>query len=210
MEQSLNEEKKYLRKRLLAQRAELSSALSVKWSQWAQMHFLGSQCYRASKKIALYAAKDREVDTRMIFDRAQAEKKIIAFPRIIGKGEMVFLKVESYEKMIPNQYGILEPRPDWEEIRIEELELILVPGVAFDRRGYRLGFGGGYYDRVLARLKPEVLSCGFAYSFQVLPSLPVDRHDQKVKRLITEQGFIRLSSNSETEEECGTGAGNKM
>jgi len=80
------------------------------------------------------------------------------------------------------------------------LDLIGVPGVGFDRRGYRLGFGGGYYDRVLAGLNSRTITVGFAYSFQVLESLPREPQDQMVKRILTEQGFIQLYNKSELME----------
>jgi len=191
---SLIAEKDLLRKRLLRERSELDASLACKWSEWAQMHFVGSEGFRCCRKIALYAGMDKEVDTRMVFEKARADGKICAFPRIIGKGRMVFLRVDDYEKMVRNRFGILEPEAGSEEIAVEELDLMIVPGVAFDRKGYRLGFGAGYYDRVLGRLKPEALRVGFAYQFQVLDRIPVAEHDQRVNRLVTEKGFIRLSS----------------
>lgn len=170
----------------------MSPSLAGKWSEWVQMHFLGSQCYLLSRRIALYAGIDHEVDTRMVFKRALREGKILAFPRIIDPGKMIFCKVDDYGKMRANQYGIPEPAPEDPEIAMEDLDLVVVPGVAFDRRGYRIGFGGGYYDRILAGLKSEAVTVGFAYAFQVLKALPQNERDQQVKRLVTEQGFIRL------------------
>ncbi len=193
MEADFKARKKDLRFELLKLRGEVAPALSRKWSEWAQMHLLGSLCYLSSLRIALYAAFNNEVDTRLVFERALQEGKIPAFPRVIGSGKMIFLKVDDYRKMRPNRFGILEPGPESEELALPELDLVVVPGVAFDRRGYRLGLGGGYYDRILPGLKPLAITVGFAYMFQVREALPADERDQSVKRLVTEQGFIKLS-----------------
>jgi 5-formyltetrahydrofolate cyclo-ligase len=178
---------------LLQQRQELNPDLAGKWSRWAQMHFLGSHGYLQSSRIALYAGIDREIGTQLIFERARAAKKTLFFPHITGPGEMVFLETDDCENMVPNRYGIPEPVLGSREIAVEDLDLVVVPGVAFDREGFRLGFGGGYYDRVLPRLRPEAISLGLAYTFQVVDKLPTRAHDRKVKRLVTEQGFLRLS-----------------
>jgi len=159
-----------------------------------QMHFLGAQCYLLAKRIALYASFDKEVDTRLVFERARREGKELYFPRITLPGEMVFKKVDKYEEMIPNRWGIPEPPVGAPEISLPELDLIVVPGVAFDRRGFRLGFGGGYYDRILSQLDSHTITVGFAYAFQVVERVPVDKNDQRVKRLVCETGFVRLFS----------------
>jgi len=187
-------EKKLLRKQLLEKRNSLSPALARKWSAWVQMHFLGAHCYLNATTIGLYASFDQEVDTRLVFQRARSEGKTLYFPRIIAPGEMVFLRVDYWEDMVPNKYGILEPKASAKEIDPSQLDVLIVPGVAFDRRGYRLGFGGGYYDRLLAKISSHTISVGFAYSFQVLDFIPVDEKDQKVARLVCENGFVPLTN----------------
>jgi len=194
MKSRIGVEKNQLRRQILAQRKNLDPALARKWSAWVQMHFLGAQCYLLARKIALYASFDKEVDTRLVFERARKEGKELYFPRITFPGQMVFKRVEKYEEMIPNRWGILEPKDSAPQILLEGLDLIVVPGVAFDRRGYRLGFGGGYYDRILSRLDSHTITVGFAYGFQIKERIPVDENDQRVKRLVCEAGFVSLFS----------------
>ncbi len=194
MKSRIGVEKNQLRRQILAQRKNLDPALARKWSAWVQMHFLGAQCYLLARKIALYASFDKEVDTRLVFERARKEGKELYFPRITSPGQMVFKRVEKYEEMIPNRWGILEPKDSAPQILLEGLDLIVVPGVAFDRRGYRLGFGGGYYDRILSRLDSHTITVGFAYGFQIKERIPVDENDQRVKRLVCEAGFVSLFS----------------
>ncbi len=165
---------------------------AAKLSEWAQRHFIGAYCWQGAKRVGLYAAFDNEVDTRLVFERGLAENKLMAFPRVTGVGEMVYLREDRWSDMEPNEWGILEPASSSERIPIEDLDLVAVPGVAFSRDGYRIGFGGGYYDRLLVALRPGTLSVGLAYSFQVLDRLPNEQHDRCVDRVVTEQGFVKM------------------
>lgn len=192
MKSELTAEKENLRKALIRERRGLEPALVKQWGEWVQKHFLGAQSYLAARSIGFYAAFDNEVDTRFVFERARKDGKISAFPRVRGRGEMVYLQEHNFEKMKPNQWGIPEPEPGSEVMAIEELDLVLVPGVAFDNTGRRIGHGGGYYDRLLSKIAPRTLTVGFAYRFQVLDSLPCDEHDRRVKRIVTEQGFLKM------------------
>jgi 5-formyltetrahydrofolate cyclo-ligase len=184
--------KNELRKRLLKDRLAMAPALVKQWSERVQAHFLGSQGYCDAGCIGFYAAFDNEVDTRTAFERARSDGKITAFPKVTGPGEMVYLEERLYEKMQPNQWGILEPADGRQQVAISDLDLVVVPGVGFDRSGLRLGFGGGFYDRLLERVKPETVTVGFGYSFQVLDKIPKAGHDRKVKRVVTEQGFLKM------------------
>jgi 5-formyltetrahydrofolate cyclo-ligase len=170
----------------------LCPELAGKWSEWAQRHLLGAFCFQQARTIGLYAAFDHEVDTRLVFEGGLKQGKTMAFPRVMGEGEMVYLRETNWQKMVENKWGILEPSPDSLQVAVSELELVVVPGVAFARNGCRLGFGGGYYDRLLSRLEPDALTVGLAYSFQVLDNLPCEASDQKVKRIVTEQGFLKM------------------
>jgi 5-formyltetrahydrofolate cyclo-ligase len=184
--------KEKVRKLLVGKRLQLEAALARQWSEWVQKHFLGSQCYTAARCIGFYAAFDNEVDTRLAFEQSLSDGKIPAFPKITHPGEMIFLREKNFAKMRPNQWGILEPVSDGAPMGVEELDLVVVPGVAFDKTGRRIGFGGGFYDRLLSRIEPRTMAVGFAYSFQVLEKLPAAEHDRRVSRIVTEQGFLKM------------------
>jgi len=110
-----------------------------------------------------------------------------------GQGEMKFYLVNDSREMAPNRFGIMEPLEQSEQVSLTDIDMFLVPGVAYDREGWRLGMGGGYYDRALSRMRPESISIGVGYFFQLADSLPHDAFDQKVGLIVTEEGFINPS-----------------
>ncbi|WP_456456017.1 5-formyltetrahydrofolate cyclo-ligase [Thermovibrio sp.] len=116
------------------------------------------------------------------------EGKVVAFPKVVGK-EIYPVKVSSLRELSPGKFGIKEP-PYTPENFLREIEVVITPGVAFDREGYRLGYGGGFYDRFFCRF-PVKLKVGVCYSFQLLNSLPREPFDVPVDLVITEKERIR-------------------
>jgi 5-formyltetrahydrofolate cyclo-ligase len=147
--------------------------------------------WRDSEHIALYLSVEREVDTLAIIQRGWELGKRIYLPKCHTKEkQLVFYHVESLDQLEVVYYGIPEPVPAYcEKLRLEEVELIIVPGLAFDQRGYRIGYGGGYYDRFLSKLTHQVDTFSLAFSFQVVKKqeLPNDSFDIPVDGIITEQ-----------------------
>ena len=112
----------------------------------------------------------------------------IAFPRVIKKDvPLDFHRVPDGEVLEPGSFGIPEPLAHWPRVTPG---LLLVPLLAFDRHGHRLGMGGGYYDRTLAAL--NIPAIGIAYAGQELPSLPAEPHDRSLDAILTEQGLRRF------------------
>ncbi|HVT54717.1 MAG TPA: 5-formyltetrahydrofolate cyclo-ligase [Xanthobacteraceae bacterium] len=113
----------------------------------------------------------------------------IALPRIIGRGNPLSMRAWKFgDPLLPGQWGIREPAPDAPEV---DPDILLVPFAAFDRRGYRVGYGAGYYDRTIAGLKAKkkVVTIGFGLEAQEVDACPVEAHDQKLDFLITEKGL---------------------
>jgi len=100
-----------------------------------------------------------------------------------------FYKVDDLSELSPGKFGIPEPSRDSTKIHVNDLNMIIVPGVAFDLWGRRLGYGKGYYDRTLIDINKESL-VGLAYGFQVLSCIPTELEDKGVGLLITEKGII--------------------
>ena len=94
--------------------------------------------------------------------------------------------------LFKSDFGILEPTEDNELIDINKIELILVPGLAFDKNGNRMGHGNGYYDRFLSSCSTSTIFIGIAYSFQVFNTIPFDKYDVKIHKLITEKFTINF------------------
>jgi len=133
------------------------------------------------------------VDTLPLLTRWVAEGRRAIFPRVEGE-EITLVEVRNLTDLCPGYRGLLEPRPGrGRAIPLEEVGVALVPGLAFDLEGNRLGQGGGHYDRVLARLSPASLTIGLAFEFQVLERLSVEIHDVPVDLIVTETRVIKAA-----------------
>jgi 5-formyltetrahydrofolate cyclo-ligase len=143
--------------------------------------------------VALYAAVPGEVPTGRIREAYLAAGVKICYPRVTGKGTIAFYPHREGDGWEQGPYGIPEP-PRRRGVRPHGtgFDLVVVPGVAFDRKGRRLGHGYGYYDRFLATLPDEAVRVGIAFLHQVVPEVPVDAWDVPVHTLVTEEGVIRV------------------
>ncbi len=182
---SLSTVKKNVRTQMLDKRSCLDESERIHKGAAAQALLLGLEQFRAARILALYAPTRHEIDTTVIHHAAMAAHKCLAYPRV-EQEQLRFFRVKSLAELVVGRFGILEPPPGSLEISPVELELLLVPGVAFDRRGFRLGYGRGFYDRFLAGSCFTGTKVGFAYDFQLLDCLPVERHDQPVDLLVTD------------------------
>ena len=142
------------------------------------------EVFRTSDMIYTYVSFGSEVSTREIMTWCLEEKKCLAAPRIEGK-EMKFYRVDSLTDLVPGIWGIPEPKAGAQEVK--EPGIMLVPGLAFDQNGYRLGYGGGYYDRYLAG-RPDLAenTIGIAYQVQRVDRVPREEYDLPVKRIVTD------------------------
>ncbi len=151
------------------------------------LKFLLSHRY---EKIAFYMAKGKEVSLSKAIGKSFEEGIKVYLPKTwLKERRLTFHRVYSFSDLVPGPFGLLEPNPRNEEVHGNALEVIVVPGLAFDVKGYRLGYGGGFYDRVLKATR--ALKVGVCYSFQLVESLPVEPHDVPVDIIITEDGIIQ-------------------
>ncbi|HKU53836.1 MAG TPA: 5-formyltetrahydrofolate cyclo-ligase [Rhizomicrobium sp.] len=135
-----------------------------------------------------YHALPDEADPALLLERLVELGCHIAYPRVAGKGRpLEFHRVPDGEVLAPGAFGIHEPLDSWPRVVPTHL---LVPLLAFDARGHRLGMGGGFYDRTLERL--TVPAIGIAYAGQEISSIPAEPHDRTLDAILTEQGFRRL------------------
>ncbi|MFQ5881627.1 MAG: 5-formyltetrahydrofolate cyclo-ligase [Candidatus Methylomirabilales bacterium] len=146
-----------------------------------------------ARRVLFYAARGSEVETLPLIERwIQGGRKPI-LPRVEGEA-MALVEVEDLTDLVPGYRGLLEPRPDrGREVHWEKVEVALVPGLAFDLQGNRLGQGGGHYDRALARTGARSLKIGLAFDFQVVERLPADAHDVPVDLIVTETRAIEAA-----------------
>ena len=154
--------------------------------------FLSSITYRYAKVLLLYAPMEGEIDIYPIVRQALSDGKTVAFPRCSSRDcTMEYHIVTSTEALTPGAYGIMEPAEDAPVCRIGEdaadlHPVCIVPGLVFDRAGYRVGYGKGYYDRYLCTF-PGV-RVGMVYADFILPQIPRGRFDLAVDVLVKEKG----------------------
>jgi 5-formyltetrahydrofolate cyclo-ligase len=147
--------------------------------------------YAAARTLMLYLSARSEVRTRPLLTAAIAAGKQVVVPYCVGSQLDLFL-LDSPDELAPGSYGIPEPRPELRALpgkRVDpaRIDLVMVPGVAFDRRGGRLGHGRGYYDRFLPRLRIDALAIGVAFECQLVPEVPMLSADVFMDRVITER-----------------------
>ena len=130
-----------------------------------------------------YIAFDGEVDTQDMIKKARILGKIIAVPVCRKNRQIMPCILNDKTKLVRGLYGISEPAIK-EPVSMQDLDLVIVPGVAFDKEGMRLGRGKGYYDRFLKKVHDRLPSIGLAFDFQILPSTPATSFDVSVDRVI--------------------------
>lgn len=154
-------------------------------SQQIGVHLAGFLRERGPGHVLLYSAFGNEIDLSALLERYPAHYYL---PRVDGQG----LHIHPLPcPLVRHRYGFLEPSSDAPTADPKVLQAVLVPGLVFDRRGYRLGYGQGFYDRFLAGLEPQVLTVGVAPEALVLGHLPADPWDVRVQYLASETGVRR-------------------
>lgn len=143
------------------------------------------EIFKGSKTILTYLAMGSEVDLSPLFTQNFDKEWVI--PRIIQEGEMIF-HVFDPDKLIRHSFGMLEPDKTCATVPTEMIQLTLVPGLAFDFDGWRLGYGGGFYDRFLAHFRGNF--AGITFHELKLPQIPHDTHDVPMQYVITEKGIF--------------------
>lgn len=184
------DEKQHLRTVLSEARRNLPRETAAALSAQVQARLLGSAAYRNAPRVALYAPRDCEVDTALVAADALASGRLVLYPRVDRtRGRMTLAAVADLAELRPGAWGIPEPpadAPAFEAPELGEGALICVPGLAFTPAGARLGRGGGYYDRMLARLGAKTVSAGLGYAFQILDRLPEGSFDRRLDLIVTE------------------------
>lgn len=145
---------------------------------------LSLSIWKKSKSIFLYAALPTEVQTKQLISQGLKDKKKIALPRVENKkGEMRFYFIRTLNDLKQGKFGILEPIPSSRRLARRAPDLMIVPGLAFDPTGNRLGRGLGYYDRFLAKVK-RAKKIGLAFREQMVKKIPTDKWDIKMDQII--------------------------
>lgn len=139
------------------------------------------------KTVALYAPKGSEVDTLAIDQQLRGAGASIVYPRISDNTTVLDFHQVSPEQLIASRFGLREPAPESHPlVELAAIEAFVVPGLAFDRGGWRIGWGRGHYDATLAAARPDSLRVGVGFDCQVVDELPHEPHDMRLHYVITE------------------------
>ena len=136
-----------------------------------------------------FASIRNEVDTRPLVDAVIASGTRVAFPRV-ADDELTLHLVGSYDELVEGAFSVPEPPEDAAPLQPQDVEFALVPALAVDSRGYRIGYGGGYYDRLVPTLS-GALTCAIAYDFQLVAEVPEQPFDAAVDVIVTDARVIR-------------------
>lgn len=174
-------DKQTLRKAIREQKRAMTPAQIAEKSEKLTALFLQSEAYRQAKTLYAYLPYNQEVRTEEIVLRSLADGKTVAVPKVYGDS-MRFIRIENLDRVEKGYCGIPEPIDDG-PVADDPTALVLMPGLAFDKEGHRMGYGGGFYDKFLAA-EPGHPTVALCYDFQVLPSLPTEEYDIPVDSVI--------------------------
>ena len=188
-------DKKALRREIGAKKRAMSAEEIERASARLAEKFFQTELYRQAKAIYGYLSYNQEVRTEPILRRAQADGKRVAVPKVYGD-EMRFLWLDDLKQVAPGAYGIPEPIADG-PVAMDETALVLMPGLAFDPEGHRLGYGGGFYDRYLEK-HPKLKRVAVAFEFQMMPEVPTEPTDICPHIVVTEESVYTLDADRES------------
>ncbi len=177
--------KQDLRKEFLEKRNSLLEYEVTKRSQLIQSKFFELDIYKKCDYIFTYVNMGSEVKTIEIIKQAFKDNKKVAVPKILRRSEeMIFVEISFLNELVKGTFNTLEPI-SCKKVLSTNNTIILIPGLVFDKRNYRIGYGGGYYDKYLYKSK-SLAKIGLAYNFQVIDSIPKDKYDIPVDFIITD------------------------
>jgi 5-formyltetrahydrofolate cyclo-ligase len=193
-------QKDALREAVLARRAALSADDRAKASAGITAKLLAHPDYLRAKYVLAYASFGDEFDTAALLNHVLQTGKVLVLPRIEKSiRQLVLHQVSTLNDLVAGKWNIREPRADALLAKLAEVDFALIPGLAFDRHGGRLGYGGGYYDKLLSTTAsvnkahsetPALASLSAAFSCQIADAIPMTSHDIYIPTIITENEVI--------------------
>lgn len=181
--------KKTLRQSMLLRRSQLADSDVKSASLEIQGKFVALPVFAAAQSLGLYAPIRSEVETALVMQTARTMGKNVCYPAVSGAG-LEFRTVSELSNLQSGVYGILEPGLEHPEQDPDSFDLVVVPGVVFDLKGNRIGYGKGYYDKVLHTLEGRGKLVAFCYDFQLVEEIVGEPHDVVMDVIITEKRVI--------------------
>ncbi len=175
-----------LRKKILQEMKTLSQEQKQAMDRVLTEGFLQHPFYQEAKTIATYLSFPHEFQTQELIERALKDGKKVLIPKTYPKGRMEFV-VYHPQQLVKTSFGLLEPQGDLEVVEPSQIDLIHVPGLAFTTEGYRIGYGGGYYDRYLEHFAGHTMSTIYPCQVQEFNS---ENHDIPVQEVLIDEGNL--------------------
>lgn len=190
--------KKILRHQVLENRSKLGSQKHKEFSNIILNSILNSLYYKNAKTIMTFISFMDEVDTHEFIKKSIEDGKDIVVPITIPETKELKLSlVKNFDELETGYYNILTPKEEFLRFIDPQLvDLIIVPGVVFDRYGFRVGYGGGYYDRFLAKIEKRVPKIAIAFDIQIIDKVPREYYDIPVDYIYTEKEIIHCNTNN--------------
>ena len=194
MPEELLLDKKIIRQTVLKQRHAFAVAEKTPAEQRMLKFLLCWEVFIQAKTIHIFISKTDEPDTTLIIESAWESGKTVAVPCVLPDTfELFHSQLNSFEDLCSGSLGVLEPSTEVRvELTPESFDLVIIPGVAFDRHGGRLGYGKGYYDRFLE--ETSAFRLAIAFDFQVIKNVPTEKHDMMMNGILTETGIIEVNN----------------
>ncbi len=187
-------DKASIRRDILSQRDSMSEEIRKDKDREIKERLLALSEFKASHKILLYASFRSEVDTFDLLKYCIAHGKVTVLPRVNQQNnELELYEIKDTEELVKGYFGIPEPNVSEANIsdrkmNVEHVDLIIVPGVAFDENCHRLGYGKGFYDKLLSEARGKII--GLAYEEQIVELIPLKPHDIRMDMIITDKRII--------------------
>lgn len=195
---ALTEDKRALRREMAEKRAALSDEDRRARSEAASVRLLGLAELARPRGLAVagYVAAKGEIDPALALADVAARGAVVALPRVSAEAPRLRFHRADAGPLVAGAFGLLEPAATAAELGPEALDVVIVPGLAFDAEGRRLGFGGGYYDGAFATVAPgsgnrRAVRSGLAFDFQIVPRCPAGAADVPVDAVVTEARVLR-------------------
>ncbi|MBI2126906.1 MAG: 5-formyltetrahydrofolate cyclo-ligase [Thaumarchaeota archaeon] len=190
--------KNEIRNHIRQQRRNQSPSIIQRKSKAIWESLSSIQEFNRAGTIAFYVsiAREGEVDTTTMIEESLSLGKRICVPKVVKNNALRFIEIRSMKDLNKGSFGILEPAGG-SRILPQAIDLVIVPGVAFDKSGNRLGFGKGYYDKFLSKLEDGTPIIALAFDFQIVDGIPSSKNDVKVHKIITETSIIECLKHKE-------------
>ena len=184
--------KNRIRKEIIRKRDALDLKEKTSFDNIIKEKFKETEAYKKSRNIFIYIGFGSEIETAKYIEEFLKEGKKVFVPRINNAIKtMEAVEITSLKELERNNFGILEPTKDKEAINKKELQLIIMPGVAFDMKRGRIGYGGGYYDKYMENIDSSIPKIALAYELQIIDRVPCQDHDILPDSIITEKRCIK-------------------